>query len=74
MTEKDLPTLIAEQRQLLQEKSVILELLKKVRDEMHKLQVIIIAVAVGEIYFLARITRNCNFKGYVLTKLRHNFT
>jgi hypothetical protein len=41
MTEKKLPTLIAEQRQLLQEKSVILKLLRKVRDEMHKLQVII---------------------------------
>lgn len=40
MTAKDLPTLIAEQRQLILEKSVILDLLKKVRDEMHKLQVI----------------------------------
>jgi hypothetical protein len=40
MTEKDLPTLIAEQRQLILEKSLILDLLRKVRDEMHKLQVI----------------------------------
>jgi hypothetical protein len=39
MSEQDLPSIIAEQRQLLLEESVILELLKKVRDEMHKLQV-----------------------------------
>ncbi|XP_069679131.1 snRNA-activating protein complex subunit 5-like [Periplaneta americana] len=35
----DLPSLIAEQRRLLLEESVILDVLKKVRDEMHKLQI-----------------------------------
>jgi hypothetical protein len=39
MSEQDLPKLIAKQRQLLMEESVISDLLKKVRDEMHKLQV-----------------------------------
>lgn len=73
MTEKTLPTLIAEQRQLLQEKSVILELLRKVRDEMHKLQVIIIALVEGKMYFLALVTRNFTYKGYVHTKVAAQF-
>jgi hypothetical protein len=39
MSEQDLPSLIAAQRQLLMEKTVIAEMLKKVRSEMQKLQV-----------------------------------
>ena len=39
MSDQDLPSLIAAQRQLLMEKNVILEMLKQVRNEMQKLQV-----------------------------------
>lgn len=58
MTEKDLPSLIAEQRHLIIEKSVILDLLRKVRDEMHKLQVIysIITMVGGTMNLLVLVT------------------
>jgi hypothetical protein len=36
---EDLPSLIAVQRRLLMEKMILLEMLKKVRNEMQKLQV-----------------------------------
>lgn len=39
MSDQELPTLIADQRRLLVEKNVILEMLKQVRNEMQKLQV-----------------------------------
>lgn len=39
MSEQDLPSLIALQRRLLMEKTVIIEILKQVRNEMQKLQV-----------------------------------
>lgn len=39
MSEQDLPSLIATQRRLLREKTVILDMLKLVRNETHKLQV-----------------------------------
>ena len=39
MSDQDLSSLIADQRRLLMEKKVILEMLKQVRNEMQKLQV-----------------------------------
>jgi hypothetical protein len=39
MSEQDLPKLIAAQRRLLMEQTVISEMLKQVRNEMQKLQV-----------------------------------
>jgi hypothetical protein len=71
MTEKDLPTLIAEQRQLILEKSVILDLLRKVRDEMHKLQVMYNYIGWRNNEFISSYnTSNCTDKGYVCTKTR----
>jgi hypothetical protein len=69
MTEKDLPSLIAEQRQLILEKSVILDLLRKVRDEMHKLQVIYNYIGWRSNEFIGSCnTSNCMDKSYICTK------
>jgi hypothetical protein len=71
MTEKDLPSLIAEQRQLLLEKSVILDLLRKVRDEMHKLQVIYNYIGwMCSEFTVFYNTSNCLYKGYVVYALK----